>query len=370
MDRIFPACPLSRAEFSRATAEDDADIRALLCSVPMAGALKIGFAREPSFFACPAPAGLAEQTLLARRDGRLISVGSWSERKVWMNGTETTVGYLHGLRMAHRTRGSMSVLRQGYRELAECLKHSEAVGWFTSMDAENTRARRVLESRASALPRYTPMAHYLTRVLPMPRRGALTAVEKPESCTELTDFLNREASRYELALTWDAQRWSALARSGFTEQDCCVVRRKGRIVAAAGVWDQSAWKQVVVHGYPAWLRLLRPCISIGAASLGLPGLPREGGRLSLASVFPFAIAESEPSALPELWQQLESLARQRRIDWLALGLDAEDALWKTHRMRSPGISYRTILYAVEGGGFPARWQTPFSGVFRPECATL
>lgn len=370
MDRIIPASQLSHAEFSYATAADDEDIRALLRAVPMAGALKIGFAREPSYFACPAPAGLVEHTLLARREGRLLSVGSWSERKVWLRGEEQPVGYLQGLRMAPETVASMSVLRQGYRALADCLKTSKAIGWFTSVDAANTRARRILESRASGLPRYVRKADYLTRVLPVPRRGVPAEVGKPPTCEELSDFLNREGTRHELTLTWDAERWSKLARCGFTPEDCCVVRRRGRIIAAGGVWDQSAWKQVVVHGYPKWLRYSRPWIGIGAACLGLPALPREGGHLALASVFPFAVAKGETSALPELWCALESLARQRGLEWLALGLDAEDELWKSHQTRCIGFSYRTILYAVEGNGFPTGWARGCSGKFRPECATL
>lgn len=370
MDRTVPDCAVNAADFACATVADDGDIRALLRTVPMAGALKLGFAREPSYFACPAPAGLHEHTLVARRQGRLLSVGSWSTRRVWLRGGEATIGYLHGLRMAPETPAAMLVLRQGYRALAEAVKDAGACGWFTSMDASNTRARRVLESRASGLPEYIRIADYLTRVLPVTRRSAMAAVERPETSGELTEFLNREGARHELALTWDAERWQALARSGFTEQDCCVVRRGGRIVAAAGVWDQSAWKQIVVHGYPPWLRRLRPWISAGAAGLGWPGLPCEGGHLAMAPVFPFAVAEGATGALPELWRGLESLARPRGIDWLAPGLDAADPLWKNLQARRIGFSYRTILYAVGGKDFPAEWAGSFSGIFRPECATL
>ena len=233
MDRIVPASPISRAEFSRATVADDGDIRALLRAVPMEGGLKIGFTREPSYFACPKPAGLAEHTLVARRGGRLLSVGSWSEREVWLRGEPACVGYLHGLRMDPETAGAMKVLRHGYHALAECLRESKAVGWFTSIAAENTRARSVLESRASGLPRYTRLADYLTRVLPVPRRGALSEVARPESCEELTAFLNREGARHELALTWGADRRKALAECGFGQWACCVIRRREQIGAAA-----------------------------------------------------------------------------------------------------------------------------------------
>lgn len=373
MDRTLHSGQLSqpsRATFSLATPADDAAIRALLQETSMEGAFRIGFTREPSYFASPAPAGLEERTLVARRDGRLVSVGAWSDREVWWNGRRTMVGYLHGLRMARDVAGSMRILREGYAALAECLQDSPAVGWFTSIDAANTRARRVLESRASGLPRYTKLADYRTRVWPVPQRGPREAVGNVESWEELTDFLQHESARHELALTWDAARWEALARSGFSARDCVAVRRRGRLVAAAGLWDQSAWKQVVVHGYPPWLRRLRPWIGWGARCLGLPGLPAPGGRLSFAPVFPFAVAPEAMDTLPELRRALESLARTRHIEWLALGLEARDSLWPNGAAARLGVNYHTILYAVTGKGFP---ENPFpisTSLFRPDCATL
>lgn len=356
MDGEIHSGQLSRAAFSRATAADDGEIRALLRDVPMQGALRIGFGREPSFFANRAPAGNEEHTLVARRDGRLISVGSWSEREVWLHGKRQRVGYLHGLRMAPDTAGSMRVLRDGYAALARETAGSQAVGWFTSIDASNTRARRVLESRASGLPRYERIVDYLTRVFPVSKRGPVMP-DMVVSMDELVDFLNREGARYDLALAWDETRFSL--------EDVSVVRRNGRIVAAAGVWDQSSWKQVVIHQYPRWVERLRPVAALGA-SFGLPALPPAGSVVPLASVFPFAVNHDD--ALPELWRGLAGIARRRGIGWLALGLDASDPMWQ--HLRRIGISYRTILYWVCGRGFP---EAPLIGngrIIRPECATL
>lgn len=373
MDRTLHSGQLSqtsRATFSLATPADDAAIRALLQETPMEGAFRIGFTREPSYFASPMPAGLEERTLVARRDGRLVSIGAWSEREVWWNGKCATIGYLHGLRMARDAAGSIRILREGYAALAECLRGSRAVGWFTSIDAANTRARRVLESRASGLPRYTKLADYRTRVWPVPQRGSCETAGNVESSDELTEFLQHESARHELALTWDSARWEALARNGFSAGDCVAVRRCGRIVAAAGLWDQSAWKQVVVHGYPAWLRRLRPWIGWGARCLGLPGLPAPGGRLAFAPVFPFAVDPDATDALPELLRALESLARTRHLEWLALGLDARDSFWQNGAASRLGVDYHTILYAVTGKGFPEHPFPISTNLFRPDCATL
>jgi hypothetical protein len=353
MERQIHPGQLSDAAFARATAADDADIRALLREVPMRGALQVGFAREPSFFANPAPAGEMEHTLVARRDGRLLSVGSWSEREVWLGGRRENIGYLHGLRMAEGTAGSMQVLREGYAALAREIADSQARGWFTSIDATNTRARRVLESRVSGLPRYRKIADYHTRVFPV-RRGGISNHSSTEE--ELTSFLNQHGARHDLAMAWDDARWRALALSGFTPDDVVVVRRKDRIVAAAGVWDPSAWKQVVIHQYPRWAAWVRPLLK----------LPDAGKALRLGYVFPFAVDDEK--LLSEIWSGLTNIARKRGIDWLALGLDANDPLWQ--HTRRIGVSYRTILYWVCGSGFPGPLPMESGRLVRPDCAML
>jgi hypothetical protein len=368
MDRTVPSRQLSRAGFARATGADDGEIRALLRAVPMEGGLEIGFEREPSYFACPAPAGIREHTLVARRKGRLLSVGSWSVREAWLGGVPARAGYLHGLRMAPGTSGSMRVLREGYARLAQEASDIPVAGWFTSVDAGNSRARRIFESRASGLPRYRPLAEYVTRLVPVSRRGMVGHGDPVETEDELTNFLNHSGEGYDLALTWDGPRWRGLGQSGFTRNDIHVIRRGGRIIAAAGVWDQSAWKQVVVHGYPRWVRRIRPLLGMSAACVGWSGLPPEGGRVPLACVFPFAVDEGRDEVIPELWRGVEAIARARGISWLALGLDAADPLWQ--KLRRVGISYRTVLYSVCGGGFPEGRLDSGNRVLRPECALL
>lgn len=368
MERTLHSRQLSRTFFTAATEADDVEIRNLLADVPMNGALRIGFSREPSMFACPEPAGNAEHTLVARRDGRLISAGSWSEREVWLQGKRQQIGYLHALRMAPGTSGSMRVLREGYARLAREISKSQAVAWFTSIDASNQRARQVLESRANGIPRYHRMADYQTRVFPVSQRGPESANSGAESIEELNEFLNHEGAKHDLSLAWNEARWSALERSGFNPDEIVVIRRKGRIVAAAGVWDQRGWRQVVVHEYPKWMERLRPVIGAGAACLGHKGLPDEGYPVPLGSVFPFAVAEGYSDLLPALWRDLAMIARRRSLHWLALGLAAEDPMWQ--QVRGIGIHYRSILYWVSGGGFPEPIPELSDGPPRPECATL
>jgi hypothetical protein len=359
----------ARPDFTWATPDDDAEIRGLLGRVPMDGAVRMGFTREPSYFAYPDPAGTDERTLLARLNGRLVCLGSLSEREVWFDGKITRVGYLAGLRMEADVRGAPRILREGYRRFAGHARESAAEIWFTSIASDNPRARRVLESHRLGLPWYSRIGELETRVYPVrartvPPDEAVT----PDDAVELDAFLNEEAGRGQLALTWDTHRWNALARDGFGLDQVRVIRRSGRIVAAAGLWDQSKWKQVMIHGYAPWMKQVRNCYNLWSSLRGRPALPAAGCRLPLAHVFPFAIAPGEESALPGLWAAVEALAREARVEWITLGADAADPLWHQSPLRKGGHVYRTTIYQVSSREEPLdRWQ---SRPLRPEIALL
>lgn len=368
MDGQFHTGQLSRAVFSMAAESDDAELRALVREVPMRGEWQMGIAREPSFFACPQPAGIEERVLLARLEGRLVSVGSWSLRDVWLGGDRARVGYLHGLRMAEGTSGSIRVLRDGYRRLALESGAESLAAWFTSVDAGNQRARRLFESRLSGLPRYEPIARYQTRVLPVSRRGEIDPAGGHVDLEELSAFLNEQGQRYHLALRWDAERWRHLAQQGLLPEDLVQVRRRGRLVAVAGLWDQSPWRQWILHRCPSWVESMRPVAKLLATVLAWPGLPPAGAAVPLAMVFPFAVAE--PAVLADLWRGLERRARSRGLAWLAHGMDEADPLWNSAGMPRVGLSYRTILYSVVGEGFADSPIRVNDRLLRPECATL
>lgn len=89
---------------------------------------------------------------------------------------------------------------------------------------------------------------------------------------------------------------------------------------------------------------------------------------AMGQVFPFAVAKGAENAVGKLWYGVQSVARSRGIDWLALGLDAGDPQWKG---LPPGlVSYSTLLYQVHGHGFPEQTKYGLARLVRPESAML
>src|SRR4051794_16637823 len=92
---------MSRFRFELATPADDADLRHILAATPMPGRIRVGFQREPSWFAAAVVDGHFRQVVACRdsQTGRLIGFGCRSVRRLYVNGAPAEVGYLSGLRV-------------------------------------------------------------------------------------------------------------------------------------------------------------------------------------------------------------------------------------------------------------------------------
>src|SRR6185503_2625474 len=135
-----------RVEFGVATKADDPDIRRLLRDNPMPGKVSLSLEREPDYFADAGLPGEIKQSIVARQDGRLLCTGSCVIRQRFVNGQPRRVGYLGGLRLDAPYAGRFDILRRGYEFFRELQTGAAADFYFTSIAADNERARKFLEA--------------------------------------------------------------------------------------------------------------------------------------------------------------------------------------------------------------------------------
>lgn len=368
-------------EFAVATRADEAELRALLSATPTrGGAVSLGFEREPDYFAGENVGGAADTTIVARRGGRVVCMGRCSRRVVYVGGEKREAGYLGELRLAPGTRGGLAVLRAGYAFFAQyeaAREEGAADFYFTSVATGNARARAVLENgRKMGLPEYAARAELVTVAWPVRRAaraaGAAETEMSEEAKDELSYFLDTEARRLALAMPWVVETWASLAAHGLKTADYCVVRRAGRIVAAGGVWDQSAWRQTVVAGYAGVLKWGRGLVNAAAWVAGRPGLPAVGERLRQACVHPLAVAvDASAAEVGELLGKLESRAVGRGVEWLVVSVAEEDGLRAVLKRRAGAREYATRLYEVRLPGLATRGGFEVNGQrVRPEAGLL
>jgi hypothetical protein len=353
-----------------ATAADDAGLRALLRRSVVPGAVRVAFTREPSYEAGAGVADADDATVLFERDGGVVAMGRCSTRAVYRNGVVRRIGYLAELRADPAARVSGRALREGFGRLAERAAQAGAEGFVTSIADDNTRARRVLgQGGRLGLPHYRPLCGLVTYLVPVAARCA-GAERADASATgdELREFLAHHARDAQLTLPWSQRCWSSLARHGVTPEDFVVLRRKGRIVAAAAVWDQRAFRQAVIDGLTGPFRFVQPFVNGWHRLRGLPPLPRVGEVVPQGALLGASLDDTRD--WPALWRALQSHAAARGLSWLTLALDRRDpACAQLQRLIQPR-EYFTTLYEVtwhDGPVWADSWDTR---LMRPEVGLL
>jgi hypothetical protein len=339
----------SEVAFELATPEDDQGIRRLLREQPMAGRISLSLEREPDYFREPRD----EQTLVARLSGRLVGLGSCTFSERFVNGTPRRVGYLGALRLGEAVAGRFDVLRRGYRFLHQLQWANPAAFYFTSIAADNQRARRFLERGLPGMPRYQFLTEFVTLAISVPqgRHPQLgPAYERPLAPHDLVSVANAHNSAYQLAPYWSIDKLTELAPLGLSAGGFRCVRNDSTIAAAAALWDQSNFKQAIVRGYGAPLNWARPIVNLAARVARAPRLPPIGCIVRQAVVSPFVA--SNPEQVRSLFAQIIPLARQQNLQFITVGFAASDPRLQMIRQRFSCVEYRSRIYSVTWPDIP------------------
>lgn len=341
---------LTGVRFARATEGDDAGLRRLLRESPMPGAIHLTLEREPAYFRGANLAGAEDETIVAHDGGRIVCMGRCSTRLAWVNGRATRVGYLAELRLDASARGRFALLRDGYRFFAE-QREAAAELYFTSIASDNERARRLLERGVRGMPRYSFLGELATVLIPVPKRLRVqpmcVAEATPEDVSEMVSLLNEHARRRQLAAVWTPEMLGDLAQHGLPFHHFWVVREGGALLACGALWDQRAFRQTVIRGYPGWLAVARPFLNAASRFLFTPKLPSVGMPLAHAFLSPLALASEAEGLLPEIVMALLLPAAARGLEFVTLALPATDPRLRTLRRRFLTQTWRSRLYRVD-----------------------
>ena len=136
---------------------------------------------------------------------------------------------------------------------------------------------------------------------------------------------------------------------GLALDDLSVARRRGAIVSVMAMWDQSAYKQDVVHRYGSTLRRLRPVYDVAARVIGGQPLPAPGEAIRSTFAALVCVQDDDPRIMRALLEATAERACQRGHAFLTIGLADDDPLLAVAR-RSLHITYRSDLFLLTWGG--------------------
>ena len=370
MDGTAAARELS-TRFARAGREDDAAIRRLLRDRPMRGAVSVGLEREPEYFRGADIAGGVDETIVAYDDANLVCMGRCTRRECWVNGGAQSVGYLAELRLDAGARGRFRILRDGYEFFHRRQREKPADLYFTSIAADNDRARRLLEKGARGLPAYSFLAELDTLLIAVPRNPRRTNLHvegaTPARVPELLSLLNAHGRRHQLAAVWTQERLRALEQHGLPLERFLLVFDKGTLVGCGALWDQRGFRQTVIRGYARPLTVAQPIINFASRILGTPRLPRAGSVLAHAFLSPLACTEGAEAMLPDFMTAFLPLAARCGAEYLTVARPASDPRRSALQRHFTTRTWRSRLYRVS---WPGETGPAAGGTFLPDVALL
>jgi hypothetical protein len=159
--------------------------------------------------------------------------------------------------------------------------------------------------------------------------------------------LTGNGSRHQFAPVWTQQDLLSPQRCrGLRPSDFHCVTAGGGVAGCLAVWDQRAFKQVVVRGYAPLLAWSRPLINLAGPLACVPPLPAVGHALDLGYVSHLAIDHDDPGTFAALMQRAHADAAGRGLRHLALGLSSRHPLLPVARRLFRHRVTTSTLYAV------------------------
>ncbi|HSR20906.1 MAG TPA: hypothetical protein VLL49_08325 [Anaerolineales bacterium] len=335
-----------------ATREDEPDIRALVGSVAMPGAVSVRFERQPDYFLGTSIMGETCEVLLARHrpDGRLAGMGCRAERRAYVNGQESQLGYIGQIRVGAGFRGTWLVQR-GARWFAE---HSDPdLVHFGVIASENSRARALLTGdrlpggvHVRRLCGITTCAIVLREPSGESGKGIDVRSGSVDTMGEIVEFLRIQGRQRQFFPAYTVADFLGGERMrGLALEDIMVARRNKEVVGVMAAWDQAAYKQDVVDGYGPTLRRFRPVYNLLGRLFGFAPLPAPGAPIDMAFAACVCVAHEDLQVMRALLAACARHARRRGKAFLMLGLSDNDPLLGAvaGRLR---ITYHSELFAA------------------------
>ncbi|MFN8546444.1 MAG: hypothetical protein U0527_00350 [Candidatus Eisenbacteria bacterium] len=332
---------MSSIRFDLAGPDDDASLRALLARNEMEGGISLSFRREPSYFLATEVQGASASVLVARDpvSRACVGVGTRALRPGFLNGRETTIGYLSDLRLDPRHRGG-NLLARGYAELRRLHEDGRAPLYFSVIAEENASALDVLTSGRAGLPSYHDLGRLLSPAINLTRRRreprTSWTIEAGTSARldGIVECLNRNMRRRQFAPFFyasqfgpapeDSREWPRLRDLRLEQLRVAV--REDRVIGVVAHWDQRGFKQTVVTRYQGRMRLLKPWINLAAPLLGLGRLPAPGEPLRYFYASLIAIDDDDVDVLHSLLLRLYNEAVGTGAMYFLVGLHDRDPL--------------------------------------------
>ncbi|MFT5881254.1 MAG: hypothetical protein ACI86X_002393 [Moritella sp.] len=344
-------------------ADSDALIK-LIVQTPQQGAITINFERSPDFFMATKVVTQAPDVWVAieRNSDKIAAVFSIGQRDVYVNGKRQAVRYGNDLRIHPNFQSGRTLFN-----LLKCYREVMGSEWMqTVILSDNSTSLNTMGSGRSITPTYYDFGSMVTHMLYLTKLQSrldlqLTVRRANHNDIDLIqEFFDQQAKKkqfyphYDFIKLLDGDDYYR----GLEINDYFLMFAQDKLVAMAGIWDQSEFKQTRFVSYNKMMSGLRVINNLYSQLFGGLKLPPPGGKLNYVSLHTLLVIDDDSHYFEQLVKHIYNFCLEQGYQALVCGLPELD-------LRQPVLQqYRSkVLHSKH---FIASYKEDPRAQFQPE----
>ncbi|OFZ51960.1 MAG: hypothetical protein A2381_01500 [Bdellovibrionales bacterium RIFOXYB1_FULL_37_110] len=346
---------IGKLTFKIASHEDNSKIIKFLKMCPSHGHMQIALDRGPHFFEAMEVEGLINLPVICidSTTSQIVSMGSISEKKCFLNNCEHPIGYLSSLRSLPEVQRS-TLLARGYQFFYQIHRKLECKIYVTTILEDNYNAIKVLTSRKAGLPAYNDWGRIHTLMVKIgkntwkAKNGLTYERAKIEDIPDILNLIKSESQKRQFVTSYSEDHLiskTGLLR-GLDVGDIRLLRSNGKIVALTGIWNQNAFRRWHVVRYSSSFMFLKMIWNQYAKISRYPRFPDEAEIIDYRFLSFLTILNNNVDYLETLlfyiWKEF-NLKRPNPLAMIAL--HEKDPLLKVFQ-KYPSYDLKSRLYVV------------------------
>jgi len=353
------------AQFSIELAKpsDDAELQKGLIEQIVSGSVEVYFRHQPSFFQSVRVQGPINQIGVVRdsQTDRIVGWGIRSIRAAYINGRAANLGYLGGLWLDPSVR-SGTLLARMYRSFYELHRDRQTQLYLTTIPENAYSLRQLLTSGRASLPHYEDWGRYYAVAIPAaghksPLSSSIEVIRADSAhIQQIEECLSQHGSRRQFFPCFVANDFlSGLPHlRDLHTKDFYLAWEQDRVVGAAALWNQTAFRQLVFSGYRGWRRMYETVVQRMRKYLRRPAGLQPGQKIPYRFLSFLAIQKDRRDVFRVLLQALCHESAEAGVCCLLAGFHEKDPLLPEVWRHRPYVHCRRVYLVYWEDGIEFR----------------
>ena len=242
---------------------DNREVLDLINSTSVKGDIEVSFTKEPDYLKAMKICANDVQAVIGRVNNKVEILGTRSLKKVYINGTEETLGYLSDLKISNNAK-KIHALSDGFRFMKSLMDDKRTKLHIATIIEDNKQGKVSLTwaNKHPNIPHFYDLGIMNTYfILPILPKFNLKKVKIVRGSTDLlgdiVKFLNNDGKKKQFFPVYTKEYFLNLPN--FHIEDFYIAIQDKEIIGVMAKWEQTPFKQVIIKKYNGkwkWIKKL------------------------------------------------------------------------------------------------------------------